>query len=296
MSRSSSFLFSADFFNTEEAIILETKCKAEGVIAYLKILCHLRRAEDHSITTDPVIGSKIISVSKKIYQKVLDVCLENNLFFQKENRIFSKNILEDLEKLEIKKENYSKAASKREATKTTLNADNIKLISKNDTKETEKNDSKILVESCQNLQDKDKEKEKVKDKESKGGLLRGEIENLEIPKQWDAEAVKKSLTTWVDYHEKDLKLPYKSITPIKALLTSLEKSRPSTELVVFAINYAMAHQWQGVSLYPSVVQAFEGSTKKLTPQEETQRVLAEWDAAAFELEHPELYANEGGAQ
>ena len=108
------------------------------------------------------------------------------------------------------------------------------------------------------------------------------------------------MKVWTEYHEKDLKLPYKSITPIKALLTSLEKSRPSTELVVFAINYAMAHQWQGVSLYPSVVQAFEGSkapkTARQIEQEERERILNEWDATAFELEHPELYANDGGAQ
>lgn len=234
-------MFDASFFHTEEAVLLEEVCGLEGVGIYLKLLCALREAESYSLTNNSKILSKLFRCSKKNLEKVLEILEKNNLIFLKENKIFSKKILDDVRKLEKKKEQLSDNANKR------WNKEDIP---------TNANAMQLQCKS----QVKDKDKEKVKDntfgKDTKGNLLATDIDQLEIPNQWDEPTIRDKLKSWLEYKSTEKREPYKTLAPLKALLTQLAKSKPSTELVCFAFDYAMSKGWHGVVMYPEVISAF----------------------------------------
>ena len=102
------------------------------------------------------------------------------------------------------------------------------------------------------------------------------IDELEIPKCWNEERIKDGLRRWVEFKTNDRREPYKSLAGLKSLLTTLERSEPSTDLVLYAIDVAISRNWAGVQLYPNIIETFKGNEKPLTEQEKSLKVIEEF--------------------
>lgn len=265
MARGNSFLFDASFFTTKEAALIEEAAGSDGLLAYIKILCLLRTEESHTLPINSKILAKLTKTSKKIIEKLLKICLEKNYFSEKNEEIFSEKINLDLQKLEEKKKKYRENANKRWDSE----------------KENKKDVECSLVSNAMPLHCEDKVKEKVKEKDSfrKGSretlfLKSEDLDTLEIPTCWESEPVRDALKLWLEYKTSEKREPYRTMAPIKTLLTNLKKSNPTTELVVYAINFAISNGWKGVGLYKNVLDAFElnAQGKEVDPIQEYKRL------------------------
>jgi hypothetical protein len=111
---------------------------------------------------------------------------------------------------------------------------------------------------------KNKQTNKIsRSRSKKNGVVRkskaisaDDLLRVEFPAIYDQPEVYKALEGWILYKKEEHGHVYKSTAPLKAILTKALKSKAEADLLVFAIETAIANQWKGIDFYPSVIESF----------------------------------------
>lgn len=103
---------------------------------------------------------------------------------------------------------------------------------------------------------------------SKLDSLKNQVQAFDWPPEFNDPNLIEALHRWLEHKHSKRQL-YKSLAPIKSLITQAQKTRLTAPELVFCIDEAISKEWQGVGFYPDVVERARRNGTPPTPDSNT---------------------------
>jgi hypothetical protein len=116
----------------------------------------------------------------------------------------------------------------------------------------------------------DKKKDN-KDKKERIYITPDFISDLEIDPKLDTQEVRDALKAWIEHKTNELKAPYKTIGPIKAILTQALKGKLTPSEFEHCVLESINRKWAGVGMYATVLDDYRKKQGAKDPSQDWKK-------------------------